>query len=74
MNQLRKLAGILWFALGAYACYYLLVTLSIPKFGTGKPEDLIPAIIYTFILVPLIGGSLFIFGKYALSGEYNRED
>jgi hypothetical protein len=73
MNTLKRMAGVLWLLIGAAAGYYLLVNQAIPKFGTGKPEDLIPAGIYTFILCPLIVGSLVTFGYYALKGEYDSE-
>lgn len=73
MNAIKRIAGILWLAVGAAAGYYLLINQAIPKFGTGKPEDLIPAGIYTFILCPLIVGSLATFGIYALKGEYDSE-
>lgn len=73
MNAIKRFAGILWLLAGAVAGYYLLVEQALPKFGTGKPEDLIPAGIYTFILCPLIVGSLATFGIYALKGEYNSE-
>lgn len=54
MNAIKRFSGILWLLAGAVAGYYLLVEQALPKFGTGKPEDLIPAGIYTFILCPLI--------------------
>lgn len=73
MNALKKYSGILWIALALFAGYYLLEDQSIPKFKTGKTEDLIPAIIYTFILLPIIVGGLGIFGWYALKGEYDDE-
>lgn len=71
MNTLKRMAGIVWLLAGAVAGYYLLVEQAFPKFGTGKAEDLIPALIYTFILCPLIVGSLATFGIYALKGEYD---
>jgi hypothetical protein len=73
MNTIKRLAGILWLLAGAIAGYYLLVEQAIPKFRTGKSEDLIPAGIYTFILCPLIVGSLATFGIYALKGEYDSK-
>ncbi|MEZ4900480.1 MAG: hypothetical protein R2822_01275 [Spirosomataceae bacterium] len=73
MNLIKKYAGIIWLLAGVAAGYYLLIEQAFPKFGTGKAEDLIPALIYTFILCPLIVGSLLTFGLYALKGEYNIE-
>lgn len=63
--------GIVWLALAVAAGYYLIVSQAIPKFESTKPEDKIPAIIYAFILTPIIVGGLFVFGYYALKGEYD---
>jgi nitric oxide reductase large subunit len=71
MNKIRRLAGIVWILLGLAGGYYLIINQAIPKFQSNKTEDLIPAIIYTFILTPIIVGGLLIFGKYALQGEYD---
>jgi len=71
MNKVRRLAGILWILLGLAAGYYLIVNQAIPKFRSDKAEDIIPAIIYAFILTPIIVGGLLVFGKYALQGEYD---
>lgn len=70
MNQVRKFMGIVWMALAVVAGYYLIVSQAIPKFESPKPEDKIPAIIYAFILTPIIVGGLLIFGYYAITGEY----
>ncbi|CAM3849614.1 hypothetical protein B0A58_00845 [Flavobacterium branchiophilum NBRC 15030 = ATCC 35035] len=72
MNSIKKLLGIVWIILGLAATYFLLVDQAIPKFKSGKPEDMIPAIIYSFVLAPIIVGGLGIFGWYSLSGEYNN--
>lgn len=72
MKQLRRLLGIVWIILGLAGGYYLIVNQAIPKFNSDKSEDLIPALIYTFILTPIIVGGLCIFGKYALQGEYDE--
>lgn len=71
MNQLKRILGFVWIVLGIYAGYYLLVNQAIPKFMSDKSEDLVPAIIYTFILMPVITGGLMVFGYYSISGEYD---
>ncbi|MDB5192731.1 MAG: hypothetical protein JWQ96_2294 [Segetibacter sp.] len=71
MNQLKKYLGIVWILLGLAAGYYLVVNQAIPKFKSNNSEELIPAIIYAFVLMPIIVGGLIIFGKYALQGEYD---
>jgi len=74
MNRLRRLLGIVWIILGLAGGYYLIINQAIPKFNSDKGEDLIPAIIYAFILTPIIVGGLLIFGRYALQGEYDQID
>ena len=70
MNHVRKFFGVVWIAIAIGAGYYLIVNQAIPKFQSPRPEDLIPAIIYSFILTPIIVGGLTIFGIYSLKGEY----
>ena len=72
MNKIRRIAGIIWIILGLAGGYYLIINQAIPKFQSNKTEDLIPAIIYAFILTPIIVGGLLVFGKYALQGEYDN--
>ena len=72
MNKLKRYLGFLWILIGLAGGYYLIINQAIPKFKSDKDEDLIPAIIYTFILTPIIAGGLLIFGKYALQGEYDQ--
>ena len=74
MNKLKRMLGFLWILMGLAGGYYLIINQAIPKFNSDKSEDLIPAIIYTFILTPIIVGGLLIFGKYALQGEYDQVD
>lgn len=72
MNNLRRILGIVWILIGLAGGYYLIVNQAIPKFYSDKEEDLIPAIIYAFVLTPIIVGGLLIFGWYALRGEYDQ--
>ena len=71
---MRRYLGLVWIVLALAAGYYLIVNQAIPKFVSPKPEDRIPAIIYAFILTPIIVGGLSIFGYYALKGEYDGEN
>lgn len=72
MNKVKRVLGIVWIILGLAAGYYLIINQAIPKFQSDKTEDLIPAIIYAFVLTPIIVGGLLIFGKYAMQGEYDN--
>jgi hypothetical protein len=52
----------------------LYVKQSIKLFEKGGMDNIVPAIIYTFILAPLLTGGMCIFGLYALQNEYKRND
>jgi uncharacterized membrane protein len=70
MNQLKKTLGIVWMLLGLATAYFGIFILGIPKFTSGKQEDLVFGIIIMLVLTPIITGGLLIFGKYAWDGEY----
>ena len=73
MNAIKRILGIVWILLGAYAVYYLIVNQAIDLWNKGG-ENMIPAVIYTLILCPIIAGSLGIFGLYSLKGEFDSKD
>lgn len=72
MNAIKKILGILWIALAAAAAYFCIFEFGLPKFSTGKQDDLVFGIIILFILTPLIVLGLGTFGYYALKGEYDN--
>ena len=74
MNTIRRILGVVWILIGLAAGYYLIVNQAIPKFNSPNSEDLIPAIIYAFVLTPIIVGGLSVFGYYALTNEYEISD
>ncbi len=69
--QLRSL-GIIWILLGLYAGYELFSRYA-GNLGSEKMDDKIQAIVFIFVLLPIIVGSLVRFGLYALSGEYEEK-
>lgn len=71
MKNIKRALGIVWILIGIVAGYYLVVSQAIPFFLSDKSEDLVPAIIYAFVLAPIIAGGLVIFGWYAFKGEYD---
>jgi uncharacterized membrane protein len=71
MKALKRFLGLLWIALAAAAAYFCIFIFGLPKFGTGKQEDLVFGIIILFILTPLIVLGLGTFGYYAVKGEYD---
>jgi hypothetical protein len=70
MNNIKKTLGIVWMLLGLATAYFGIFILGIPKFTSGKQEDLVFGIIIMLVLTPIITGGLLIFGKYAWDGEY----
>ncbi|PWK28564.1 hypothetical protein LV89_00768 [Arcicella aurantiaca] len=74
MNGIKKILGVVWILLGLATAYFGIAVLGLPKFASGKQEDLVFGIIIMLVLTPIITGGLLIFGKYSLSGEYDSED
>lgn len=74
MNGLKKMLGIVWILLALATAYFGVAVLGLPKFATGKQEDLVFGIIIMIVLTPIVTGGLLIFGRYALSGEYDAKD
>jgi hypothetical protein len=73
MNAIKRILGIVWILIGIGAVYYLIVNQAIMLWNKGG-ENVIPAIIYTVILCPMIAGALGIFGFYSLKGEFDSKD
>ena len=74
MNTIKKLSGIVWIMIGLAVGYFNIIIMGIPKFQTGKQEDLVFGIVNIFVLTPIIVGGLLIFGYYAFKGEYSQEN
>jgi len=73
MDTIKRILGIVWLLLAIAAAYFCVFVFGLPKFSSGKQEDLVFGIIILFILTPLIVIGLGIFGYYAVKGEYNKE-
>jgi hypothetical protein len=71
MNAIKKILGIVWIAIGAFAVYYLIVNQAVTLWNKGG-ENVIPAVIYTCVLCPMIAGALGFFGLYCLQGEFDN--
>ncbi len=69
MNQIKKWLGILWILLGPLAIYYLLKTaaseIKLPVMDTSIQWG-----VFVIVFIPIAIG-MFIFGWYALKGEYD---
>lgn len=72
MNQLKRSLGMIWMALAIAAAYFCVFQFGLPKFASGKQEDLVFGIIILCVLTPLIVIGLGIFGYYSLMGEYDE--
>lgn len=71
MNQLKRILGMVWIALAIAAAYFCVFVFGLPKFASGKQEDLVFGIIILFILTPLVVIGMGIFGYYSLMGDYD---
>lgn len=72
LNRVKRSMGYVWILLGLAAAYFGLFQLGIPKFTSGNRDDLIFAIIVIFFITPVVSIGLFLFGKYAIAGEYDN--
>ena len=73
MNGIKRILGIVWIALALVVAYFGLTEFGIPKITSEKQDDIVFGIIILFVLLPIIVGGLFIFGKYCLQGEYDDQ-
>jgi hypothetical protein len=71
MNLIKRILGIVWIGLGIGAGIYLIYFQAVPLWAKGG-NDLVPAIIYTFVLAPLIAIGMSLFGYYSLQGEFDN--
>ena len=73
MNALKKYLGIIWVLLAPLVIYFL-VSNAIEHIDTRKTDQINNPVIWIIIIVifaPIALG-LFIFGLYALKGEYDH--
>jgi hypothetical protein len=71
MNQIKKLAGIIWLLLGP-ACIYFIVRAAAHEIAVKPGVDtVIQWSVFVVIFIPIAIG-MSIFGYYAIKGEYNH--
>lgn len=63
--------GYIWIILAIAAVYYLIYNQAIPLWKKGG-ENVIPAVIYIFVLCPIIAGSLGTFGWLSITGQFDE--
>ncbi len=73
MNAIKRILGIVWILMAAAIAYFGFTIFGLPKIQSAKQDDIVFGIIILFVLLPIIVGGLFIFGKYAFQGEYDDE-
>ena len=73
INTLKRGLGIVWIALGLVTAYFGVFELGLPNITSGKQDDLIFGLIMMLIITPVASIGLLMFGKYALTGEYDDE-
>ena len=71
LNGLKRLLGVVWILLGLSTGLYLVYFQALPLWEKGG-NDLVPAIIYSFILAPFISIGMSLFGYFALTGEFDQ--
>ncbi|MGL2992550.1 DUF6814 family protein [Flavobacterium sp. TSSA_36] len=71
MNQIKRALGMVWIALAIAAAYFCVFEFGLPKFASGKQDDLVFGIIILCVLTPLVVIGMGIFGYYSLMGEYD---
>jgi hypothetical protein len=72
MDGLKRILGIFWLGLALAAAYFCIFVFGLPKFQSGKQDDLVFGIIILFVLTPLIVLGMGTFGWYSIKGEYDE--
>lgn len=71
MNQLKRIAGILWIVMGPVAVYYLIKTAASEINKKPLIDTKIQWGIFIVVFIPIAIG-IMIFGWYAIKGEYSH--
>lgn len=71
MNQLKRIAGIIWLLLGPLAIYYLVKTAMEEINKKPGVDTKIQWSVFVIVFIPIAVG-IMIFGYYALKGEYDH--
>jgi hypothetical protein len=71
MNQIKRIAGIIWILLGPMAIYYLIKTAAVEIAKKPVMDTKIQWGVFVGVFIPIAIG-MVIFGYYALKGEYDH--
>jgi len=72
MNSIKRIAGILWIAIGPVAVYYLIKTALSEVAKKPVIDTKIQWAVFIIIFIPIAFG-LVLFGYYAVKGEYDEQ-
>jgi len=71
MNQIKRLAGIIWIILGPVAVFYLIKTAFAETARKPLIDTKIQWGVFVVVFIPIAIG-MVIFGWYACKGEYDH--
>jgi hypothetical protein len=71
MNQIKKLAGIIWLLLGPTSIYFIVRAVAHEIATKPGIDTVIQWGVFVVIFIPIAIG-MSIFGFYAIKGEYNH--
>lgn len=71
MNQLKRIAGIVWMVMGPLAIFYLIRTAAAEIAKKPVMDTKIQWGVFVVVFIPIAIG-LVIFGYYAFKGEYDH--
>jgi hypothetical protein len=71
MNQIKKLAGIIWLLLGPASIYFIVQAAAHEIAVKPGVDTVIQWGVFVVIFIPIAIG-MSIFGYYAIKGEYNH--
>ncbi|MDA3614896.1 DUF6814 family protein [Polluticaenibacter yanchengensis] len=74
LEAIKKYLGLVWMALAIVAAYYCIGVFGWPKITSGLQEDNVFGWIILLVLTPIIVGGLFMFGYFAFTNEYKKEE
>jgi hypothetical protein len=72
MQQLKRIAGIVWLLLGPLAVIFLLQTASSEIAAKPSADTWIQWGVFVLVFLPIAFG-ISLFGYYAVKGEYDKE-
>ena len=78
IEGIKRLLGVVWIGLGLFILYESLISSDsligiVDKITSSNQADIIFGWILLVVLLPIVCGSLFLFGYLSLSGEYAKD-